>query len=229
MQNINFKNIKKNFFSKALKYIYPNFFIAYISAFLAIFSAFIIALTANAYSKNLQSDIAREVIRFHVLANSDSKEDQELKLKVKKEIIEMLETELKSSKCKEETKLILNQNLTKIEEKAREVILKEGYNYTVKAELAYSRFPTKSYGDITLPAGEYEALRILIGNAEGKNWWCVMYPPLCFVDGCAKTVPEEDKKDLKEVLSDEEYNLISSSDKKNIKIKFKVVELFNSL
>lgn len=214
---------------KIIKYIKPNCAILPLAIFLSILTTLILTLCLNTYSKDIQGDIAREVIRFHVLANSNSQADQELKIKVKNEIIKMLSSELEQSKSKEETKLILNHNLPKIEKKAREIILKNGYSYPVKAEIDYSYFPTKTYGDISLPAGEYEALRILIGNAEGKNWWCVMYPPLCFVDATAKLVPEKDKAELKGVLTENEYSLVSESNKPSIKVKFKVVEIFNSL
>ena len=181
------------------------------------------------YFKNLQSSISKEVIRFHILANSNSVEDQNLKLKVKSEIIKMLEDKLDSSTSKEETKAFLTENLENIKLKALEVIKESGYNYPVSVEISNSYFPTKTYGDISLPAGEYEALKIKIGNAEGKNWWCVMFPPLCFVDVTMKKVPEKDKELLKNILTDEEYEIVSkeSSKKPSVKIKFKLLEIFN--
>lgn len=194
---------------------------------IAVSVIFAAVVSASVYAKRIQTDIADEVIRFHILANSDSEEDQKLKLKVKNEIINMLEPGLRASSSKAETKAYIIENLDKIEEKAAEVIKTEGYTYDVKAELAYSDFPTKAYGDIKLPCGEYEALRILIGNAQGQNWWCVMFPPLCFVDAAAKEVPDENKKQLKSILTDDEYSLISSADKGSVKVKFKIVELFD--
>lgn len=90
-------------------------------------------------------------------------------------------------------------------------------------------FPTKMYGDITLPAGTYEALRVVVGEGEGQNWWCVMFPPLCFVDATHGTIPDSVKEDLKNVLTKEEYSIVASADQEDeipIEIKFKVVEIF---
>ncbi len=184
---------------------------------------------AKGYFKNLQSSISKEVIRFHVLANSDSKEDQALKLKVKSGVIEILASKLDSSSSKEETKAFLKENLQNIKLKALEIIKENGYNYPVSVNIENSYFPTKIYGDISLPAGEYEALKIEIGNAKGQNWWCVMFPPLCFVDVSVKEIPKKDKDILKSVLTDEEYEIISKDNFKNpsIKIKFKLLEFFN--
>lgn len=201
--------------------------------FLAIFIGTIISVIltniTKSYSYNIQKNISNEVIRFHVLANSDEYYDQALKRKVKDGIIEMLQNELTESLSKDETRIILIQNLDKIEKRAKEIIIESGYDYDTSAKISYENFPTKKYGSVTLPAGEYEALKIEIGEAKGKNWWCVMFPPLCFVDIAVKEVPEKDKEILKSVLTDEEYDLVmNTQDDKNIslKIKFKIVELW---
>ncbi|MDE6182650.1 MAG: stage II sporulation protein R, partial [Eubacteriales bacterium] len=175
----------------------------------------IITTTAKGYSVNIQNSIAEEVIRFHVLANSDSQKDQELKLKVKNGVINMLANELDNSKSKSETKELLIKNIPNIEAKALEIIKENGYNYPVSVSISNSYFPTKVYGDISLPAGEYEALKIEIGDAKGQNWWCVMFPPLCFVDVTVKEVPEKDKNLFKDILTEEEYELISKEENKD--------------
>lgn len=123
-----------------------------------------------------------KLIRFHVIANSDSKEDQELKLKVRDKIIAYLSPKLEKSKSIEETKKIIENNITVIEDIASKEIKENDKSYSVSANLGYSNFPTKKYSNIVLPAGNYKALRVVIGSGEGKNWWCVMFPPLCFVD-----------------------------------------------
>lgn len=190
----------------------------------------VITTTAKGYSINIQNSIAKEIIRFHVLANSDSLEDQALKLKVKNGIINMLSNELDNSKSKSETKEMLIKNIPNIKERALEIIKENGYNYPVSVSISNSYFPTKVYGDVSLPAGEYEALKIEIGNAKGQNWWCVMFPPLCFVDVNVEEIPEKDKNLFKDILTEEEYTLISkeeNKDKVNVKIKFKIVEFFN--
>ena len=131
-------------------------------------------------------------------------------------------------KTKEEALEIANNNINKFEEIAKSVILKNGYNYDVCVEIGNFSFPTKNYGDISLPSGYYDALRIKIGDAVGENWWCVMFPSLCFVDISNGYVPESSKKTLEESLLPEEYNIISS-DTTNFKLKFKLIEWFENV
>lgn len=183
----------------------------------------------SAYSENVNKGLSDNLIRLHVIANSDSPADQSLKRDVRDVILAYLKDRLKSSRDVEQTKNILNNNKEKLISLAGEQIKKEGFSYGVTASLGNYPFPTKSYGDITLPAGNYQALRIVIGKGEGANWWCVLFPPLCFVDVTHGTVPDSVKEDLKKDLTAEEYNIITSADNDNeipIKIKFKVVELF---
>lgn len=214
---------------KILQYIKKekNIFLA--SIFIGLFITIICANITRGYAQKVQKGIADEVIRLHVLANSDSKKDQELKIKVKDGVVDMLENELEISHSKDETRVMLIENLDKIEKKAQEIIQKNGYEYGVEAKISYENFPTKEYADVSLPAGEYEALKINIGEAKGKNWWCVMFPPLCFVDASVKSVPIKDKNILKDVLTKEEYNIVSKDEHKNnvsIKIKFKIIEMW---
>lgn len=158
--------------------------------------------------ETIQQGIASEIIRFHVLANSDREEDQELKIKVKDAVLEMLEQKLKDALGIEETREILKNCLNEIKETAEYVIEKEGYDYPVTVKLEPYEFPIKTYGDCTFPAGTYEALRVCIGKAEGKNWWCVVFPNLCFTDTVHAVLPEEEKQELKNVLSEEEYEYL---------------------
>lgn len=200
-----------------------------LSIFIGTFITLLFMLATKSYSYNIQKGIADEVIRLHVLANSDEDYDQQLKIKVKDGIVKMLENELHNSMSKDETRIILLQNLDKIEDRAKEIIEENGYNYNVSAKITFDDFPTKQYGDVVLPAGEYEALKVEIGEAKGKNWWCVMFPPLCFVDASVKEVPKEDKDMLKSVLTDTEYDIVTKADNENdipIKIKFKIVEMW---
>ncbi|WP_165477422.1 stage II sporulation protein R, partial [Clostridioides difficile] len=115
---------------------------------------------------------------------------------------------------------------------SKNIILKNGYNYSVKVGIQYSNFPTKQYSNIVLPAGEYKALKIIIGKGEGKNWWCVMFPPLCFVDESNGVIDKSTDDKLKEVLTDKEYKLIKQDTPKKtsrVKIKFKVLEVVKDL
>lgn len=176
----------------------------------------------------LQNDISDKIIRFHVLANSDSDEDQNLKLKVKDEVLKYMKPILDNSKSITETRKLLLANDDKIKEIANKVIKQNGYNYSVNTELSNENFPIKTYGNITLPAGEYKAYRILIGNAKGRNWWCVMFPPLCFIDITKGEVSEDQSvQDMKKVLSDEEVDYIRND--KKIEYRFKIVDAINKV
>ncbi len=197
----------------------------------------IFALTTNSTkvkSDSLQKDIASKVIRFHVIANSDSKSDQALKLKVRDKVLQYMQPKLKNSKSIEESREIIRKNNDEIAEIARTVIRENKYNYTVKATLSNENFPVKTYGNITLPQGKYEAYRIVIGKGEGQNWWCVMFPPLCFVDITKGQVSyKETEEDMRKILSPEEYKIVdnqlhNSGDKNNIKVQFKIVQLLKN-
>lgn len=175
-----------------------------------LFSMVITGILVTEKKELLQKEIASEVLRFHVLANSNRAEDQVLKLKVKDSILSFMKKELPESNDKKESRKWVSENLAKIQNVACEVVRKEGYDYQVEAYLQECEFPEKTYGDITFPAGNYEALRVEIGTAKGQNWWCVLYPNLCFTDAVHAVVPEQGKDDLKEVLDDEAYELVTS-------------------
>ncbi len=186
-------------------------------------------IVLNTYSENMNRQLSDSLFRLHVIANSDSPEDQSLKRDVRDAVLIYMHQKLADSKDIAETKAILENNLEKIKCIARDVILKHGMNYNIKTTLGIYPFPTKSYGDITLPAGNYQALRLVIGNGSGANWWCVLFPPLCFVDVTHGTVPDSVKENLKDALTTEEYDILTSADTESdipIKIKFKIVELF---
>ncbi|WP_315168475.1 stage II sporulation protein R [Metaclostridioides mangenotii] len=186
------------------------------------------ALKINNISKNYKE----KLIRFHVIANSDSDEDQALKLKVRDEIISHLQPKLEKSKSIEESEKIIKseyENLTNISNK---VIVENGYDYNVKVGITYSKFPTKQYSNMVLPAGEYKALKVVIGKGEGKNWWCVMFPPLCFVDEENGVIDKETDEKLRSVLTDDEYKLITQKDRDSVgktKMKFKIVEIMEKI
>ena len=177
-------------------------------------------------------DYKEKLIRFHVIANSDTDEDQELKLNVRDAVIAYLQPKLEKSKSIEESEAIIKNEYNNLEKISSKVISDNGYDYNVDIGLNYSYFPAKQYSSVVLPAGKYKALKIIIGEGKGKNWWCVMFPPLCFVDDQNGVIDEKTDKKLKEILTPEEYDLIMSKDKtdeKNLKIKFKIVELFQCL
>ena len=194
---------------------------------LILLSLFIL-ISAISYVDAVSNNIADSVFRLHVIANSDSKEDQELKLKVRDELLSYMNIISKDSTSKQEAMQIANEHKEEFTQIAEKVIKENGYNYTVNVQIGKADFPTKYYGDITLPAGTYDALKVQIGEAKGQNWWCVMFPPLCFVDVSTGIVPDNSKQELKQSLDNEEYDLISKTDNNEISFKFKIVELFQN-
>ena len=174
-------------------------------------SIVVTGLIVNAKERELQRELAGEVFRFHVLANSDSNEDQTLKLQVKEAVISYMKEELPDSGNVEMTKAWASSHTDEIESLARELITEKGYDYEVNAEVTVCDFPDKTYGDIIFPAGEYEALRIEIGEAKGQNWWCVLYPNLCFIDAVHAVVPEKGKRELREALDEDTYEMVTAT------------------
>lgn len=184
-------------------------------------------LSFISYANTIVSDLSDNIFRLHVIANSNSDEDQNLKYLVRDELLNYMASISKDAHTKEEAMKIANNNIDNFRNIAQNVIQKNGYDYDVCVEIGNFDFPTKYYGDISLPAGYYDALRIKIGNATGNNWWCVMFPSLCFVDVSNGSVPDSSKQNLQDNLLPEEYNLIAS-DNTNFKIKFKLIELFEN-
>ena len=192
-----------------------------------------IALLSFNYSKAISSNLSDSVFRLHIIANSDSSADQELKLKVRDNIINYMNTLTSSSSDKKDVISMVNNHLDSFKEIALNTIKENGYNYDVNIEIGNFHFPTKSYGDISFPAGNYDALKIEIGDAIGQNWWCVLFPPLCFVNSSTGVVPDDSKNTLKENINSESYEIISEGNNSNdntsdIKIKFKIIEFFNN-
>lgn len=175
----------------------------------------------DAKVRETQEKLAGEVFRFHVLANSDSEEDQALKLNVRDAVLAYMKADMKDGTdgepTAEDTKSWARNHLEEIEEKAEEVIREEGYSYGAEANVQLCHFPDKTYGDITFPEGDYEALRIVIGEGKGHNWWCVLYPNLCFMSTTCAVVSDEGKEELKEVLTDDEYEMVTATSDFKIK------------
>ena len=174
-------------------------------------SLLVTGIAAHAKQKQMQEELAEEVFRFHVLANSDSEEDQALKLKVKEEVVAYMQRELPHADSVDMTKQWAEENLQVLEMVAQKVVYREGYRYPVAAQVTVCDFPEKTYGDVTFPPGKYEALRIEIGEAQGQNWWCVLYPNLCFLDAVHAVVPDEGKKELKNVLEEDTYEMVTAT------------------
>ena len=161
-----------------------------------------------------QETLAGEVFRFHVLANSDSEEDQNVKLKVRDAVLQYMKEDMSQESAEmdvEHTRQWAREHLKEIEAVADRVIRDEGYSYQAQAEVTSCYFPDKKYGDILLPEGEYEALRVKLGRASGHNWWCVLYPNLCFTNATCAVVDDEGKQKLKSALSAEEYEMVTAT------------------
>lgn len=187
-----------------------------------------IFLSAFSYVNAISQDISNSVFRLHVLANSDSYEDQELKYKVRDNLIEYMNTICKDVTSKDEAISIANEHTSDFLEIAKNTIYENGYDYDVTVEIGNFSFPKKDYGDITLPEGMYDALRVKIGEAKGQNWWCVMFPPLCFVNVSSGIVPEDSKELMKEELTDDEYSIITNKNNSDIKFKIGLLEWFKN-
>ena len=204
-------------FSKKVKY----------SIFLIFLLTIYIYICALSYVNAISTGLENNLFRLHVIANSNSNEDQNLKYIVRDNLINYMNSISLNCKTKEDAINIAKEHENDFYQIAKQTIEENGYNYEVKIEIGNFNFPTKTYGDISIPAGYYDALRVKIGKAEGQNWWCVMFPPLCFVDVSSGVVPDESKNILENELSNEEYSIISTNSN-TINFKFKLIEFFQN-
>lgn len=180
--------------------------------------------------ERVQTQVAAAVIRFHVRANSNTREDQELKLRLRDAVIQGTRELFVNCDTKESAESVILQNSAQIKKIAQEALKKENSTATVKVSYQKERFPLRIYEDYAFPPGDYDALRIDIGRAEGKNWWCVMYPSLCFFDETEQIFHEKNADSLKEVVGQEAYRqLLVGESQRKIKIKWKLYEIFQSL
>lgn len=175
----------------------------------------------SAFAKQCD-DIRGSVLRLHILANSDSKADQQLKLNVRDAILKESGELFKTSSSKAEAIENVKAKLDEIKKVAEKETRREGYAYSVNAELVNMYFNTRTYGNVTLPAGNYDAVRISIGKAKGHNWWCVLFPPLCL----PAAEQEVNPVNIDDVLNQNEANIVKGNKKPDIEIKFKTVEVF---
>ncbi len=181
------------------------------------------AMLWGAWSMQRQDALAQKMIRLHVIANSDSDADQALKLEVRDKVLDFTTTVLQRSADMEDAQVRLRAELTRIETIARREIAAQGYDYPVTAQLASAEFPLKEYDGFSLPAGEYMALRLVIGEGEGRNWWCVVYPPLC--TAAAADMPQTA---IQAGLTDDDVSLIIGEDTGYV-LRFRSVELWEQL
>lgn len=188
----------------------------------------IITFAFSVYADKTEQSLAHGLIRLHVIANSDTESDQQLKLAVRDAIIDEVGTRFADNCQKDEAKQEILAHTEDIRLIAQEVIADWGLHYPVEISLGKSDFPTKTYGNVTLPAGTYDALKVVIGEGAGQNWWCVLFPPLCFVDAATAEMPDESAEILKESLTEEEYAMVTDSGDLPVQVKFKTYELWQS-
>ena len=192
---------------------------------IVLFSIFIFTC-AYSYVLAISDNLYNSIFRLHVIANSDSEGDQALKYIVRDGLIDYMNNNCNNLFNKDEVVMYAKKNISNLQKVAEDIIQEQGFNYPVTVEIGNFEFPTKKYGDITFPAGFYDALRVKIGESSGKNWWCVMFPPLCFVETTTGIIPDSSKELLQNSLSDESFIIVSESNSSNVAIKFKIVEFF---
>lgn len=193
-----------------------------------IYTAIFLALLFNYFAESVNKHLSDSMIRLHIVANSDSIRDQSLKYRVRDAVIDYMTDKMNDLQDKSDATVFINSHLDEIETVANNVIKQEGLKENAKVSFGKFPFPSKQYANMILPAGFYDALKIEIGEAKGQNWWCVMFPPLCFTQDTKGELDEEYMSILKEELSDEELEIIMNDGEKEIpvEIKFKIVEIF---
>lgn len=175
-----------------------------------------------------ESEIYDTVVRLHVLANSDSEVDQELKLKVRDEIIKVVDPAVKDCKTQAEAIESINAIIPEIEAAAERVVRENGYDYDVTVKLGEEYYPTKSYETCAFPAGEYVSLRVLIGKGEGENWWCCLFPPLCLSSATDGDGQSNEEAFISVGLTGEQYKIITDTKTPKYRVRFKILEVIGS-
>lgn len=176
-----------------------------------------------------EAELYDNVIRLHVLANSDSERDQALKLTVRDAVLEKTRTMLENVDSREEAEAVLQENIPVIEQAAKDALRAAGAGNAVMVELGQEAYPTREYECLAFPAGEYLSLRVMIGEAEGQNWWCVLFPPLCLTAATAQSERETETVCLSAGLSGEQYRMIADTDETKYKLRFKILEVAEEL
>ncbi|MBO5349726.1 MAG: stage II sporulation protein R [Clostridia bacterium] len=209
-----------------------NKFKTFLSKLLFIFFIIIIFIfiSAKSYSNTMFKNISNSFLRLHIIANSDSTEDQMVKYKIRDAIIEYMSPYFDGVSSKDDALTILNNHINEIYNIALDVASSNGYYYPITVSVGNFYFPTREYDTITLPEGYYDALKIELGESKGQNWWCVMFPSLCILESSDSDFSDDSKKILQENLNSEEYSIISNEKKSvDLKIKFKLIELFENI
>lgn len=188
----------------------------------------LLSLLAGALPIHGESEIYDTVVRLHVVANSDSEEDQTLKLKVRDAVTETVSNALEGCKTQAEAIDALEGIIPDIEVAAARTVRENGYDYKVAVVLGEEYYPTKNYESCAFPSGKYKSLQVLIGESAGANWWCCLFPPLCLSAATADSKESNEEAFISVGLTSDQYKLITESDKPKYKVRFKLLEAFSS-
>lgn len=203
-----------------------------ILAVLLIFISVLLLLPDNLFADETVAPslaLSDRILRLHILAEDDTTAAQEIKLHVRDAILSVVREPLENVSTAAEAEATLLPLLDDIVHTANEVLASYGVSYRATAELTTEFFPIKQYGSLLLPPGEYRALRILLGDAEGKNWWCMLYPSLCFTEGITATIAEDEKEELRGLLSEEEFDTLFSEEEAEPVFCFRLPELWKKV
>ena len=187
-----------------------------------------VALVASLFPVHGEAAIYDTVVRLHVVANSDSEEDQALKLDVRDAVVATVTPAVKDCKTQAEAICAIEKIIPDIEEAARAVIAEKGYNYGVTVALGEEYYPTKNYESCAFPEGEYVSLRVLIGESEGQNWWCCLFPPLCLSSSTTTDQQSNEEAFISVGLTSDQYKLVTETETPKYKIRFKILETISS-
>lgn len=198
---------------------------------LCFFTAFLITMSSRtAGEEALAARIAPEILRFHILAESNAAHDQELKIGLKGLVLDYVHSQVPDSAGKEGLIEWMENNRTSIETMSEDWLADQGAPYGVTLEVTKDYFPTKAYGDMVFPCGTYDAVRITIGQGKGHNWWCVLYPSLCYTDSLNAVVPESSKQTLSCLLDQDDYGALlprreKDGKKPEVHVRFRLLDL----
>ncbi len=202
----------------------------YQKLFLLSASCFLMALLCSILwgyrrDNDLTERLASRLLRFHVLANSNSRKDQTVKNQIKLLVLDQLQS--CEGDSKEDICLFVEHNKKALEDCADQYLRELGYDYHADIAVTRTWFPTKAYGDLVLPCGTYDAVQVTLGQGRGRNWWCVLYPRLCFVDSTHAVLPDESRQQLKNLLTEEDYLAVIDTSAR-IHIRFKFLDLLTA-
>lgn len=180
------------------------------------------------YAHSVQKDLADGLLRLHIVANGNSEQDQSIKLKIRDEIIKSSGEKFEKVADKKECKKLLAELSGETQSAANRILKENGFDYGARVEIKRMYIPRKSYDGIILPEGAYDAMVVKLGEAKGENWWCVVYPPLCFTEEVCGALSEEGEEYLKQILSPESYSLIKKEGI-SIEYKFKTIKFLQKI